>query len=358
MDVTIGNTRVGDGADPWVIAELSANHQSSKALALEIIAAAAESGADAVKFQHYKPETITVRSAHPDFQIKGGTLWDGKQLADLYQEAMMPWEWTEDLVAECDRRGLTWFSSPFDESAVDFLEQFNPVVYKIASFEMIDLPFVRRVARTNRPIIMSTGMASLSEIDAAVTAVRSESDAGLILLRCNSSYPANPDEMDLAAIPEMKRLWGLPVGLSDHTPSATSAIVAVALGASVIEKHITLDRADGGPDSQFSLEPDEFLHLVKSVKEAKRTIGEVRFGPSAREEASLAFRRSLRIVRPVKAGDVLSMDNVRSVRPAGGMLPDEFAAIVGRRASRDLQVGDPLLRDDVLPSVAPGPSGA
>lgn len=339
---------------PWVIAELSANHQSSKETALEIIAAAAEAGADAVKFQHYTPETITVRSTHPDFRIKGGTLWDGQQLADLYKEAMMPWEWTDDLVAECNRRGLAWFSSPFDSSAVDFLEGFDPVAYKIASFEMIDLPFVRRIAQTGKPIIMSTGMATLPEIDAAVKAVRDESDAGLVILRCNSSYPAVPEEMDLAAIPVMRSLWNAPIGLSDHTPSATSAVAAVALGASVIEKHITLRRSDGGPDSQFSLEPEEFTHLVESVREAKRSIGQVRFGPSQREQASLAFRRSLRVVKPIRAGEVLTDENIKSIRPAGGMAPEEITSVLGRVASRDLDVGEPLSRDDVAVGTTAG----
>lgn len=332
---------------PWVIAELSANHHSSKSVALETLAAAAEAGADAVKFQHYKPETMTVKSDHPDFKIKGGTLWDGQQLTDLYRGAMMPWEWTPDLVDECRRLGVSWLSTPFDNSAVDYLEQLNPPAYKIASFEMVDLPFVRKVAGTGRPVIMSTGMASLAEIDAAVTAVKSTSDAGLVLLRCNSSYPADPSEMDLSAIPMMRSLWDVPIGLSDHTLSPTSAVVATALGASVIEKHITLRRSDGGPDAQFSLEPGEFKELVDAVHEAHACLGDVRFGPSEREKSSLAFRRSLRVTAPIRAGEPLSRENVRSVRPAGGLAPEELTSLLGLKVIRDLKVGDPVTWDDV-----------
>lgn len=348
MMIEISGRQISRGHTPWIIAELSANHHSSKAVALETIEAAANAGADAVKFQHYTPETITVRSNHPDFQIKGGTLWDGTQLADLYREAMMPWEWTEDLVRECERHGIAWFSSPFDSSAIEFLEGFDPPAYKIASFEMNDLPFVRRVAETGKPVVMSTGMATHTEIDAAVRAVRGVSTSGLALLRCNSSYPADPTEMDLSAIPVMMNEWALPVGLSDHTLSPTSAIVATALGASILEKHITLKRSDGGPDAQFSLEPDEFRDLVTAVREAHATLGSVRFGPSTREVASLAFRRSLRVVKPIRSGEIVTTENVRSVRPAGGLAPEEMQSIIGLKVVRDLAIGDPLTWDDVV----------
>lgn len=333
---------------PVVIAEVSANHNGNLRNAISIIEAAAEAGADAVKFQHYTPETITVRSSHPDFRVKGGTLWDGRQLADLYAEAMTPWEWTSDLVQAAQRCGLDWLSSPFDPSAVDFLEQFNVPAYKIASFELIDLPLIRYVASKGKSMIMSTGMASLGEIDAAVRAAREAGAASVSLLRCNSAYPADPSEMDLRAIPAMKQIWGLPVGLSDHTMTSTSAIAAVALGASIIEKHVTLRRSDGGPDAEFSLEPDELAQLVRDVRETYVALGDVRFGPSEREKASLAFRRSLRAVKPIAAGQIITSDNVRSVRPAGGLPPDALSAIVGMTTAVDLEIGDPITWEDVL----------
>lgn len=316
-------------------------------MALEIVAAAAEAGADAIKLQHYTPDTITVRSSHPDFRVTGGTLWDGRQLADLYEEAMTPWEWTDDLAAECDRLGIPWFSTPFDKSAVDFLEVYDPPAYKIASFELIDLPLVRYVASKGRPVIMSTGMATLGEIDAAVNAARVEGAVDLTLLRCNSGYPAEPAEMDLRAIPLMCDLWQLPVGLSDHTMTTTSAIVAVALGATMFEKHLTLRRSDGGPDAAFSLEPEELAAFVRAVREAHATLGAARFGPSGREEASRAFRPSLRALRPIAAGETFSEVNIGSVRPSGGLPPDLLDQVLGQKASRDLGIGDPLAWADV-----------
>ncbi|MFM8815563.1 MAG: pseudaminic acid synthase, partial [Actinomycetes bacterium] len=264
----------------YVIAELSANHGGSKARALEVIHAAHEAGADAVKFQHYTAETITVRSDHPDFRVTGGTLWDGRQLADLYAEAMTPWEWTGDLVAEANKLGIDWLSSPFDRTAVDFLEQFNIATYKIASFELVDLPLIRYVASQGKPMIMSTGMSTLDEIDAAVKAAQGAGAPQVSVLRCNSTYPANSSEMDLAAIPTMIAKWGIPVGLSDHTMTSVTAISAVALGATIIEKHITIRRSDGGPDGAFSLEPHEFAAMIRDIREASSALGTTRFGPS------------------------------------------------------------------------------
>ena len=326
-------TLLGHGDEPMVIAEVSANHDGDIAVALDIIAEAAAAGAQIVKFQHYTPETITVRSEHPDFQVKGGTLWDGRQLADLYAEAMTPWEWTEDLVAECERLGLTWLSTPFDPSAVDFLEAFDPPAYKIASFEIVDLPLIRYAASKGRPLVISTGMATVDEIDRAVRAAVEGGAPSVALLRCNSAYPADPAHMDLAAIPVMRQLWDLPVGLSDHTLSNTAAIAAVALGATIVEKHVTLRRADGGPDSAFSLEPGELAHLVTALREAHAVVGRPRFGPSAGEEASLTFRRSLRVVEPIGKGDAITATNVRSIRPAGGLAPDELDEVVGTSRS-------------------------
>ena len=299
------------GKPVYVIAELSANHGGSKDRALEVIRAAHEAGADAVKFQHYTAETITVRSDHPDFRVSGGTLWDGRQLADLYAEAMTPWEWTGDLVAEANKFGIDWLSSPFDNSAVDFLEQFNIATYKIASFELVDLPLIRYVASKGKPMIMSTGMSTLDEIDAAVKAAQGACAPQVSILRCNSTYPAKSSEMDLAAIPTMIQKWGIPVGLSDHTMTSVTAISAVALGATIIEKHITMRRSDGGPDGAFSLEPHEFAAMIRDIREASDALGSARFGPSASEVNSLKFRRSLRAVSSIRAGDVISESNVR-----------------------------------------------
>jgi pseudaminic acid synthase len=333
------------GKPVYVIAELSANHGGSKARALEVIHAAHESGADAVKFQHYTAETITVRSDHPDFRVSGGTLWDGRQLADLYAEAMTPWEWTADLVAEANKLGIDWLSSPFDNTAVDFLEQFNIATYKIASFELVDLPLIRYVASKGKPMIMSTGMSTLDEIDAAVKAAQSAGAPQVSVLRCNSTYPANSSEMDLAAIPTMIAKWGIPVGLSDHTMTSVTAISAVALGATIIEKHITMRRSDGGPDGAFSLEPHEFAAMIRDIREASSALGAARFGPSASEVNSLKFRRSLRAVTAIKAGDQITEHNVRSVRPAGGLPPDDFTRVSGMKAKRDIAVGEPITND-------------
>jgi len=333
------------GKPVYVIAELSANHGGSKARALEVIHAAHESGADAVKFQHYTAETITVRSDHPDFRVSGGTLWDGRQLADLYAEAMTPWEWTADLVAEANKLGIDWLSSPFDNTAVDFLEQFNIATYKIASFELVDLPLIRYVASKGKPMIMSTGMSTLDEIDAAVKAAQSAGAPQVSVLRCNSTYPANSSEMDLTAIPAMIAKWGIPVGLSDHTMTSVTAISAVALGATIIEKHITLRRSDGGPDGAFSLEPAEFAAMIRDIREASSALGTARFGPSASEVNSLKFRRSLRAVTAIKAGDQITEHNVRSVRPAGGLPPDDFTRVSGTKAKRDIAVGEPITND-------------
>ena len=333
------------GKPVYVIAELSANHGGSKARALEVIHAASESGADAVKFQHYTAETITVRSDHPDFKVSGGTLWDGRQLADLYAEAMTPWEWTGDLVAEANKLGIDWLSSPFDNTAVDFLEQFNIATYKIASFELVDLPLIRYVASKGKPMIMSTGMSTLDEIDAAVKAAQGAGAPQVSVLRCNSTYPANSSEMDLAAIPVMISQWGIPVGLSDHTMTSVTAISAVALGATIIEKHITMRRSDGGPDGDFSLEPAEFAAMIRDIREATSALGIARFGPSPSEVNSLKFRRSLRAVSAISAGEAITEHNVRSVRPAGGLPPDDFSRVSGMKATRDIAVGDPITND-------------
>lgn len=339
----IGERIIGPDHRPFVIAEVSANHGGSLDLAIKIIEAAAECGADAVKLQHYRPETITIRSDRPEFRVRGGTLWDGRQLYDLYADAMTPWEWTEPLLACATELGLICFSSPFDCSAVDFLETFDVAAYKIASFELVDLPLIRYAASTGKPMIMSTGMATLAEIDAAVEAALGGGCSKIALLRCNSGYPASASEMDLAAIPVMRQRYGCEIGLSDHTLDSIASITAVALGASIIEKHITLRRSDGGPDAAFSSEPGELENLIKNVNVAWAAVGAARFGPSEREVASLAFRRSLRAVRDLAPGDVLSIEDFKSIRPAGGLPPSDTELVLGRTVREPIGIGAPIL---------------
>lgn len=351
MDLVVDGRTINSTQPPFVIAELSANHRGSLAATLELIHAAHEAGADAVKFQHFTPDTITVRSDHPDFRISGGTLWDGAQLADLYAEAMLPWEWTPELVAEANKLGITWLSSPFDPTAVDFLVALDVPALKIASFEIVDLPLIRYAATQGKPLIISTGMATLAEIDAGIGAALDSGAPAVALLRCNSGYPADPREMDLLTIPAMRGVWDLPVGLSDHTVGASAAIASVALGTSIIEKHLTLRRSDGGPDAAFSSEPDELRSLVASVREVHAALGTVRFGASPGEQASLAFRRSLRAVRPISSGEMITAENVRSVRPAGGLAPDQFEAVVGMSSSRAIKQGEPIMWSDLGRSV-------
>lgn len=328
-----------------VIAEISANHLGSLDRAKQLITAAKSGGASFVKFQHYRPDTITVRGDHPDLKITGGTLWDGKSLWDLYEEAMTPWEWTGELANYCEELKIEWFSSPFDETAIEFLEDFNPALYKIASFEIVDLPLISMAASTGKPLIISTGMASTKEIEKALLAAETAGASGITLLRTNSAYPAPLDEMDLAAISEMRRLWGYPVGLSDHTLSNTAAVVAVGLGATIFEKHLTLSRLDGGPDASFSVEPREFKEYVDAISDARRSLGSVRFGPSSAEEKSLHFRPSLRAVMEIPEGSQLTSENVKSVRPSGGLPPCHLEEIVGRVADKTIRCGEPITWD-------------
>ena len=333
--------------NPVFIAEISANHLGKLSRAISLIEAAKEAGATYVKFQHYSPNTITAESAHPDFLIKPPSLWAGRRMWDLYQEAMIPWEWTETLVSKCVEEGIKWFSSPFDETAVDFLEQFNPPMYKVASFEIIDIPLIERVALTGRPIIISTGMATEEEISEAVDAARKAGNNQIALLRTNSAYPAPVDEMDLRAIPYMVEKWGVSVGLSDHTLEHTSAIVATALGARIFEKHLTLKRSDGGPDAPFSLEPEEFADYVAKINDALSSLGTERLGPSPRERDSLRFRPSIRAIKDIDQGELLTSENVATVRPAGGMHPRYLPEVMGRHAKAPLFVGDPIFEESL-----------
>jgi pseudaminic acid synthase len=340
--IEIGGRRIGPDQPVYVIAEMSANHGQSFEHAVKIIKAAKDAGADAVKLQTYTPDTLTIRSDTPEFRIGGGTLWDGKTLYDLYATAYMPWEWQPKLKAIASDLGLDLFSTPFDASAVDFLEAMDVPAHKIASFEVVDLALIRKVAQTGKPVIMSTGMASLAEIDEAVRAFREAGGTQLALLKCTSAYPAPPDEMNLRTIPHLAEAFGTPVGLSDHTLGISVPIAAVALGACIIEKHFTLSRSEPGPDSAFSLEPHEFKAMVEAVRTVEQALGRVSYEVTAKEKASRVFRRSLFVVQDVKAGEKFTADNLRSIRPGNGLHPRHFNDFIGHPASRAISAGTPL----------------
>lgn len=337
---TIQRRPVGPGHPMYVIAELSGNHLGDYDKAVALVRAAKKAGADAVKLQTYTADTITIRSDRPEFRVGKGTLWTGKTLHDLYEEAHTPWSWQPKLKALADRLGVHLFSSPFDRTAVDFLRAMKVPAYKVASFEIVDLPLIRYMAKQGKPLIVSTGMSNRREIADAVHAARGA--PGLALLRCNSAYPAPPGEMDLRTIPDMVKRWRVPVGLSDHTLGSAAAVASVALGATLLEKHLCLDRRAKGPDTAFSMEPDEFAAMVGDIRDAEAALGGVRYGPSAREQASLAFRRSLYVVAPVGKGERFTERNVRSIRPANGLAPKHLDEVLGRRAKRDVEAGTPL----------------
>ena len=338
----IGNRTIGWQAPCYVIAELSANHNQNFDQAVRILHAAKDAGADAVKLQTYTADTITLRSDKECFRIAGGTLWDGRILHDLYQEAFTPWEWQPKLKEIANELGMHLFSSAFDDSAVDFLEQMNVPAHKVASFELVDIGLIQKMARTGKPLIMSTGMASEEEISEAVEAARGAGATQIALLKCTSAYPAPPEEANLLTIPELARRFGCPVGLSDHTMGIAVPVVAVALGACIIEKHLCLRRADGGPDGAFSLEPQEFKAMVEAVRTAEKALGSVQFASGPREANSRRFRRSLFVVEDIKKGELFTKQNVRSIRPADGLHPRNFNEVLGKRAARDVERGTPL----------------
>jgi pseudaminic acid synthase len=338
----IGDRQLGTGLPVYVIAEISANHNQSFEAAEAIIRAAKEAGADAVKLQTYRPHTITIQSDQNCFRVSGGTLWDGRTLYDLYAEACMPWEWQPRLKKVAEDLRMDLFSSAFDSTAVDFLEQMNVPAHKVASFELVDIPLIERMARTGKPLIISTGMATVEEIEEALHSARAAGATQIALLKCTSAYPAEAEEMNLRTIPEMERRFGVPVGLSDHTMGIAAPVAAVALGACIIEKHLTLSRSNPGPDSAFSLEPQEFKDMVDAVRTAEKALGEVHFGFSPKEEASRAFRRSLFVVEDVKQGEIFTVANVRSIRPGNGLHTRHLAEVLGKRATRDAQRGTPL----------------
>lgn len=339
---SIANRPIGPGHPVYIIAELSANHNQDFDQAVRILEAARDAGADAVKIQTYTADTITMRSDRPEFQVKGGTLWDGRTLHDLYQEAFTPWEWQPKLKAIADGWNLPLFSSAFDSTAVDFLEAMNVPAHKIASPELVDIPLIEKMARTGKPLIMSTGMATIEEIEEALTAARAAGAQQIALLKCTSAYPAAPAEMNLRTIPEMARRFDVPVGLSDHTMGIEVPVAAVALGACILEKHLTLSRDLKGPDSEFSLDPAEFRNLVQAVRNAEQSLGAIHFGVSGREEATRRFRRSLFVVADIQRGEIFTPETVRSIRPAQGLHPRHLPEVLGRRAARDLTSGTPL----------------
>lgn len=343
--ITIQGRKIGPGEPVFIIAEMSANHHHDFDQALAILRAAKEAGADAIKLQTYTPDTMTLNVRTPVFQIGAGTLWAGKNLHDLYGEACTPWDWQPRLKAAADELGLICFSTPFDATSVDFLEAMQVPAHKIASFELVDLPLIRRVARTGKPVIMSTGMGSLEEIDEAVRAFREAGGTQLALLKCTSAYPAPAADMNLKTIPHLGEAFGVPAGLSDHTLGITVPVAATVLGACIIEKHFTLSRATPGPDSAFSLEPAEFKAMVEAVRTAGQAVGRVAYEVSAKEQASRVFRRSLFIVEDVPAGAVLTEHNVRCIRPGMGMHPRHLPVVLGRKAAKPLARGTPLAWD-------------
>lgn len=335
----INGRAIGRSHPPYIVAEISANHNGDIERALALIEAAKEAGADAVKLQTYTADTMTLPLAGPDFTISGG-LWDGNTLYELYKNAHTPWEWHPALFEKGREIGITVFSTPFDASAVEFLETFSPPVYKIASFELIDLPLIKRVAATGRPIIMSVGMADLGEIAEAVDAA--EDAVGLALLHCVSGYPTPPRESNLLTIPHLADAFGVVTGLSDHTLGAAASIAAVALGAAIIEKHFTFRRADGGPDSVFSLEPAEFADLVAGCRDAWDALGSVNYHRTESETPNVKFRRSLYVVSDIAAGELFNEENLRSIRPGYGLPPKHLPDVLGRKAKRALTRGTPL----------------
>ena len=332
------------GDSCYIVAELSANHGKSFDRAAELVRKAWEAGADSVKLQTYTPETITLDCDNDYFRIKE-TIWEGKNLYELYSEAYTPWEWQPKLKTIANDLGMDLFSTPFDFSAVNFLEEMGVPAYKIASFELVDLPLLKRVAQTGKPIIMSTGMATLAEIDEAVATIREAGDSQLALLKCTSTYPALPEEMNLRTIRHLADAFGVPTGLSDHTLGIAVPVAAVALGACIIEKHFTLSRKEPGPDSAFSLEPHEFKEMVDAIRTTEKALGKVSYEITEKQKASRVFRRSLFVVKDIKKGEEVTEDNVRSIRPGYGLHPRYLTDVIGRYARRNIERGIPLTWD-------------
>ncbi|MFC4991827.1 pseudaminic acid synthase [Rubritalea tangerina] len=341
-EICIDGQKIGNGASTYVIAEISANHNQDIQEAIDLVYLAKECGADAVKIQTYTPDTMTIDCSNEHFRIGEGTIWEGKNLYELYGEAYTPWEWTGRLLEEAKKAGITLFSSPFDITAVDCLEQHNMPAYKIASFELVDHPLIARIARTGKPVIMSTGMGSLREICEAVEVLEKNGCKEYALLKCTSSYPAPVDEANLARMKHMEEAFGVAVGLSDHTMGSTVPAIAVGLGAAIVEKHFTKSRDIEGPDSAFSMEPNEFSEMVKAVRIAEQAVGTVSYELTEKEKNSTVFRRSIFVVEDVAAGDLLTEENTRIIRPGYGLAPRYYDQVLGRKVNADVKRGTPL----------------
>ena len=351
--INVNGRLVGDGEPAYIIAEMSANHAGSIERAKEIIRAAKAAGADCVKIQTYTPDTMTIDCHNEYFNIDGGT-WSGENLYGLYKKAYTPWEWHAELRDEAAKAGIDFLSTPFDSTSVDFLEGLGVGFYKVASFELVDIPLLEYIASKNKPIVMSTGMGSLEEIREAVEAVYRMGNRQLALMKCSSAYPAKSEEMNLATIRDMKERFGCPVGLSDHSMGSFSAVTAVAAGASIIEKHFCISRAIRNPDSTFSMEPDEFGAMVESVREVEKAVGKASYGVSGQESENARFRRSLFAVRDIAAGEEFTPENIRSIRPAFGIKPKYYGEVIGRRAACDIKRGQPL-RFEMIDGIDGGP---
>ena len=338
---------IGDGQPAYIIAEMSANHAGSMERALELIHAAKDAGADCVKIQTYTADTMTIDCHNEYFQIEKGT-WEGENLYGLYQKAYTPWEWQEQLRDEAAKVGIDFLSTPFDPLSVAFLEELGVHFYKIASFELVDIPLLECVASKNKPVVMSTGMGTLEEIQEAVDAIYSTGNRQLALMKCSSAYPAKPEEMNLRTIQDLKERFGVPVGLSDHSMGAFSAATAVAMGANLIEKHFCISRAVKNPDASFSMEPQEFRQMVEQVREVEQAMGTVCYGVTRQEESNACFRRSLFVVQDIAAGETLTPENIRSIRPAYGLKPKHYQEVLGRTAKRALKRGTPLSFEDLV----------
>lgn len=331
-----------------IIAELSANHNGSLEVAMETIKAAKRAGADAIKLQTYTADTLTIECDKPDFIVKGGTVWDGKTLYELYQEAHTPWEWHQQLFDCAKEEGLICFSSPFDKTAVDFLEDLNTPAYKIASFEITDIPLIEYAASKGKPIILSTGIATLEDIELALDACRRVGNEDIALLKCTSSYPAPIEEANMAMIPDFKQRFGVIPGLSDHTMGSTVPVVATCFGAKIIEKHFILDRSIGGPDASFSMTEEEFAEMVRAVREAEKAVGQVSYELTEKQRKGRDFSRSLYVVKDIKKGDVITEEHVRSIRPGFGMHPKYLKDILGKRVLKNLSYGSPITKQDLI----------
>ena len=342
--IQIKDRIIGKGYPAYIIAEMSANHAGDLELAKEIIREAKKSGADCVKLQTYTAATLTIDCNNSYFRIEDGT-WQGENLYQLYQKAYTPWEWQKELKEEADKIGIDIFSTPFDKSAVDFLEQIDMEFYKIASFEVVDIPLIRYIASKGKPIIMSTGMASLGEIEDAVREIRAQGNEQIALLKCSSAYPAITENMNLKTLVNMAETFQVPTGLSDHSMGSLGAVAAVTLGANIIEKHFCLSRKIDNPDSSFSMEPEEFKRMVEDIRMAEQAIGTVRYGVSEQEQENVKFRRSLFVVKDIKKGEKLTQENVRSIRPGYGMAPKHYDEVLGKCANRDIKRGTPLQYD-------------